>query len=282
MYERAYVYPNTDGSFGYRIDSKTDLTSRSVIEKVYTAKVKKTEVSAIPVKTLTVAPTPTAISTTVETTTVTTTTTIYPAPKIKNVEPSSGKTGTTVSVTIDGQNFVSGANVTMRKTGETSIPATDVSVTSTVITCKFVIPAGASIGNWEMVVTNPDKQYHLFQNAILVQEGTATVTTTTTPYSAASGLVKITQVNDPRLVTGGNEEPKTVSILGTNLTAASNMKLTGPTTITSTNYACSSSTAAIGYFTIPSGNLGTYYVNVVDSSGNILATSTTTLEITNT
>jgi hypothetical protein len=92
-------------------------------------------------------------------------------------------------------------------------------------------------------------------------------------------MVKITQIQDTLIVTGGTEGYKTVSILGNNVTAASSMKLTGPTTITATTYTSSSSSLATGYFTIPAGNVGTYYVNLVDSSGNILATSTSTLTI---
>ena len=282
MYERAYVYPNTDGSFGYRIDSKTDLTSRSVIEKVYTAKVKTTDVSAIPIKTLTVAPTPTAVSTTAspsETSTVTTTTTTYPAPRVKGISPDKALSGTTVSITnLEGQNFRTGAKVALKKSG-TTINATDVSFGSAVLlTCKFALPAGSTAGYWDIVVTNPDGQYHLYQNGFLVQEGTATATTTTT-YAASSGLVKITQVQDPLLVTGGAGGYKTVSILGTNLTVGSSMKLTGPTTITSTTYTSGSSTTATGYFDIPAGAVGAYYVNVADASGTILATSASTLTI---
>jgi len=283
MYERAYVYPNPDGSFGYRIDSKTDLTGRSVIEKVYTTKVKSTTVSAIPIRTLTIAPTATILSASTtastDTTTVTTTATTALAPRVKGISPDKGLTGTTVTITnLDGQNFVSGAKVSLLKAG-TKINATDVSFGSSILlTCKFAIPADATTGYWDVVVTNPDGQSHQYQNGFLVQQGTATMTTTTT-YTASSGLVKITQVQDPLLVTGGGEAYKTVSILGTNLTAASGMKLTGPNTITASTYTSSSSTTAIGYFMIPAGNLGAYYVNVVDSSGNILATSTSTLTV---
>jgi hypothetical protein len=36
MYTRALVYPNSDGSWGYRMDSTTESVSRATIEKVYT------------------------------------------------------------------------------------------------------------------------------------------------------------------------------------------------------------------------------------------------------
>src|SRR5512145_3496045 len=38
-YERAYIYPNPDGSWGYRMDDKTTIVSRANIEKVYTQKI---------------------------------------------------------------------------------------------------------------------------------------------------------------------------------------------------------------------------------------------------
>lgn len=285
MYERAYVYPESDGSYGYRVDTRTDLISRSVIEKVYTTKIKTTEVSAIPIRTSTPEPTTVVLSTTatpVVTSTVTTgatTAATFLAPRIKNIDPDKGKTGTTVSITnLQGENFRSGAKVTLKKAGSV-INATEVSFGSSILlTCKVPIPSGADIGYWDIVVTNPDGQYHQYQNGFLVQEGTATPTATTTT-TASSGLVTITQIQDTLLVTGGAEGFKTVGILGTNLTAASGMKLTGSSTITASTYATSSPTMATGYFTIPAGNIGTYYVNVIDSAGNILATSTGTLTI---
>jgi hypothetical protein len=278
-YERAYVYPNSDGSLGYRLDSKTDLIERSMIERTYSEKIRTVAVASIPVgSTTTVATTVITTTTTKGSTVTTTTTTKGYAPKITGVEPDKGKTGETVSITeLTGQNFLSGANVTLKK-GSSQIHATDVVVTPTLITCKFAIPADASLEWWDMIVKNSDGQYDTFQNAFLVQQGTATTTTTTTTSSAATSLVTITSILDSVLTTGNGEAYKEVTILGTNLTAAKGMKLSGPMTITA-NTISAETYKAKGYFNIPAASVGVYTVSVMDSSGTVLATSSGTLTI---
>lgn len=283
MYERAYIYPNSDGSFGYRLDSKTDPISRSVVEKVYTVKIRTIEVSAVPIGTAAVttsaaAGAATVTTATTTTTTATPTTTTGPAPRIKGVEPDKGKTGTTVSITnLDGENFRSGANVAMKKYGETMINATNVVVTSNLITCKFVIPSGTETGYWDVVVTNTDGTSHLYQNGFLIQEGEGTTTTTTTGVPDTD--VTITSLLDSVVVTGGTQVYQPMRILGTNLSAAQNMKFTrSGSEITGTAYSASSSSAQ-AFFTIPGDASGTYSVSVVDSGGNVLATLTDALTI---
>ncbi|MCK9581399.1 MAG: hypothetical protein M0Q92_13255 [Methanoregula sp.] len=281
MYERAYIYPNADGSWGYRLDTKTDTIDRSVIEKVYTEKIRTVEVSAVPIGIPSAATTTTVSRTTIATTattsaTATTTTSALPAPRIDDITPAKGTAGTTVTISeLSGKNFVSGANVSLKKSS-TTIVATNVDVdSSSVITCKFVIPAGTDSGYWDVIVTNPDKKYDTYETSFYIIKSDVSATTTT----SSTSMVTISSIQDPILVTGGGEGYKSVSILGTNLSVASNMKLTGSSTIVATSYAPSTSTSAIGYFTIPAGNVGTYYVSLVDSSGTVLATSTGTLTI---
>ena len=50
MYERALIYPNADGSWGYRMNSNTVESSRTVIDRDYT-KITNKAVSSIPVQT---------------------------------------------------------------------------------------------------------------------------------------------------------------------------------------------------------------------------------------
>ena len=50
-YERALIYQSADGSWGYRKDSQTETTSRSVFETVYTAKIGAIVPSSVPVVT---------------------------------------------------------------------------------------------------------------------------------------------------------------------------------------------------------------------------------------
>jgi len=283
-YERAYIYPNSDGSWGYRLDSKTEKISRSTIEKVYTQKLGTKTVSAVPIGTPTTIATPTPVYTTSTTsataTTTATQTTSTTAPHVKSVDPDTGKTGTTVSITsLKGTDFQSGATVSFVK-GNTIINATAVSFTSSsLMSCSFVIPSDATTGMWDVKVTNPDGQFHQFQNGFTVTQGTtstSTVKTTSTTTTATS--VTITQIQDTVLVTGGTEGVKDVTVLGTNLSVASKMQLVGGSTINSNAFTCDSSTRCKGIFTIPAGVVGTFYVKVADSSG-VLAQSSGTLTI---
>jgi hypothetical protein len=287
-YTRAYIYPNADGSWGYRLDDKTLSLGRTTLEKMYTKKVGTIAVSSVPVGTPTTRATvaPTAVTTTAgsgstSATTATTTTTTYP-PRVKSIDPDKGTAGTTVTITtLAGQYFVAGANVSLKK-ADTTIAATDVNVQSpSLISCKIAIPAGASGGYWDVVVTNPDKQYHQYQNGFFVVASTITSTTTTTGVPT-TGLVTISQVLDTLFVTGGLQSSQVVHIMGTNLTAGSNMKLSsGSTSILSTGFSNPSATTAQGVFLLPAGTIGNFNVIVIDSSGNALATSTATIEIRN-
>jgi hypothetical protein len=254
-----------------------------MFEKVNTVKVTSVEVSRVTIGQPVVATpeityTPaTTRTTSASTTTTVTTTTSYP-PRIKNIDPDKGKTGTTVTLnSLDGEDFVNGATLSLTKAG-TTINATDVVFVSSIqLKGKFVIPADATTGYWDILVTNPDKQRHLYQNGFNILQGEASPSTTTTS-SGSSAKVTITQIQDTLLVTGGAASYKEVNILGTNLTAGANMQLTGPSTITSTAFT-SGSTTAKGFFNIPYGAVGSFYVTVVDSSGKVLATSPNTLTI---
>jgi len=82
------------------------------------------------------------------------------APTLSGITPSSGVTGTSVSITnLAGTNFsVTGTTLVQLKMGTTTIAATSVNaISSTQITCTFSL-AGAATGAWDVVVTNPDGQ----------------------------------------------------------------------------------------------------------------------------
>ena len=80
-------------------------------------------------------------------------------PTITSISPNSGESGGSVVITITGTNFLtSPAPPTVRLTlgGASSISPTFVTtVTATTITCMFNL-GGAAVGNWNVVVTNPD------------------------------------------------------------------------------------------------------------------------------
>jgi hypothetical protein len=163
QYQWAAIYQNADGSWGYRTDTATETRGRNVVDKVYSKKLSSVSLSSVPVRT------PTTVSTTaIQTTTATTspTPTGAPAPTIKKTNPDSGISGTTVSsVEITGTYFQTGALVKLTRTGSPAIDGTSVNVVSpTTMTCTFIIPANATSGSWNVMVTNPDGQSYTFRD----------------------------------------------------------------------------------------------------------------------
>lgn len=279
-YERAYIYPNSDGSWGYRTDSSTLTISRVNLEKLYSQKLSNVVVSSIPTAAPTTIATIATTTATTSTTTAVTTATLAAPPKISSIDPDRGTAATTVSgFIVTGRNFVTGANVSLKK-GSTYIPATSINVkSSSEISCNIVIPAGTDGGNWDVVVTNLDKQSDAYETSFYIVESSVTATSTTSSSSSSSsGLVKIIQIQNTNIPNGGVDWYGQISILGTNLTAANNMRLVGTNTYTGTNYACGTGSAS-AFFSIPATSTGTYHITVVDSSGTILATSPDTVTV---
>ncbi len=102
-----------------------------------------------------------------------------PAPTITSVTPSSGTRGTTVNVTnLAGTGFYGTPTVKLKRTGSSDITATNVAVvSSSKITCRFNIPAGAAPGAWNLFVANPDSQSTTKNNAFTVNEAETTYPT---------------------------------------------------------------------------------------------------------
>ncbi|MFA4860014.1 IPT/TIG domain-containing protein [Methanoregula sp.] len=284
-YERAYIYPNSDGTWGYRMDSKTEKISRSIIEKVYTQKVGTKSVSAIPISTPTAAVTATQVYTTKATTAAsattatTTTTSTAGLPKVISIEPDNGKTGTSVSITeLKGVNFVTGATVVLVKSGGTNITATSVSVSSAnLMTCTFSLPSDASVGYWDVLVTNPNGQYHQFKNGFNVRQGStsSTTTTTTTTTSASTTAPTISSIS-PTSVIGSDRHSITIS--GSNFRSGIMGKLTqSSTTITSVSDCLIESglTQMVCKFDIPTGTYGSWSLVVTNSDGSSVTAPTT-------
>lgn len=170
-YTRAYIYKNTNGTWGYRTNSDTETQTRSVLEKVYKVKITHVMVSSVP----TAAPTTvtTTDATTVITTVATATTTTGANPIIKNMDPDTGYAGDSVNTVITGANFVSGAMATLKHSGQTSINASSVSWGSaTQLTCTFNIPNNTVVGTWDIVVTNPNGLSGVYTNYFSVHSRT--------------------------------------------------------------------------------------------------------------
>ena len=141
-YERAWIYKNNDGSWGHFIDNRTDRSARKIVEKVYPVSVAHVTVSSIPVVTPTVA-------------TVVPTTLSGDGPAVTAISPKSGAKDATVTVTITGTNFQTGAVPKLVSPGYAPVTGSAVSVTSTSITCTFVL-SGLDKGSANIVVMNPD------------------------------------------------------------------------------------------------------------------------------
>jgi len=162
-YSRALIYKNTDGSWGYRENSRTEVSSRAVMEKVYTVKISHVTVSSVPTAApaaITTETTAAATRTTARTTTAAvaaTTTTSTAKPSIKAMDPEEGYAGGSVSTEITGSDFMSNLTATLRHSGEDSITATTVKyVSSSSVTCTFYLPNTTKVGAWDIVITNPN------------------------------------------------------------------------------------------------------------------------------
>jgi len=206
-YTRAFVYQNTDGTWGYRMNSDTTTSERASVEKMYPVKVTSVSVSAVTIKSSAVASATTA-STAAKTTTATvstTATTTAPKPTFKDMIPDEGKAGTTVSITdLVGSGFQSGASVQLTKSGSTSINATSVSLVSTShMTCAFAIPSDTPSGTWNIVITNPDGQSVTYSNYFTIHGSTSSGSTTATSTTVAGSSFTITSVTPSPLAVGG-------------------------------------------------------------------------------
>ncbi len=176
-YTRAFIYQNTDGTWGYRINANTETSPRTVMEKVYTIKITHVTVSSVPTAAPTTAtPVATTTATRRATTAATATTTTASAsrPAIKMMDPEEGEAGTIVSTEITGSDFISNLTARLSRSGETSITATTCTFSSSSsVTCTFDIPASAKVGAWDIVLTNPRGQSGEIANYFLVR-GNAT------------------------------------------------------------------------------------------------------------
>jgi len=262
-YERALAYEKSDGSW-YRKDDRTEVVGRSVIERIYPAKVAHVvSLGEVPVVTLTAA-------TTVPTVTVTTTTTTsYPAPTVSSITPNTGLAGTTVTITsISGTNFRPGATVMLvNETSTSTISGTSVTAQSASnITCLFSIPSGAIAGTWNVTVTNYDGQVGALANAFTIMNTTTTTTTTTTATTAPPSPT-VSGISPSSAITG--MQVNITNLAGANLLNVTSVKLTksGQSDITATNVSIVSSSQMTGTINLAGAASGQWNVIVSNSAG---------------
>jgi len=115
---------------------------------------------------------------------------------VSGITPSSGVVGSTVvPVSIGGNGFVSGATVRLNKTGDPDIIASGVNVgSSNLITCSISLPAGATPGLWNVVVTNADGQTGMLPGGFRIRTPTPTVTAITPNTQVRGWTVSITNL----------------------------------------------------------------------------------------
>jgi hypothetical protein len=268
-YQRALIYPNADGSWGYRTNSNSDTVTRTVMEKTNTEKITNKPPSSIVIRRpTTVATTMTTITTSATgnttSTTTTPTTNVTGKPTFKKIIPDEGNAGSTITITsLTGTNFKSGAIVQLTKEDSPNITATNVEVQSpTLMTCTFAIPVNITAGSWDVVITNPDGQFVKYSYIFLLH---STVDTSTTTQSDTEGITSVS----PTFTVGNNVE---MLITGSGFQSGNiNVKLTKSsgsiTLITSRNVAWHSSTQLTAYFTIPKGSKGIWTVVVTNPDG---------------
>jgi hypothetical protein len=168
-------------------------------------------------------------------------------PTLSSVSPSTGSQGSPVSVTLSGTGFAAPLTINISGSGVT---ASNVSVlSSTQITATFNITAGAATGLRNVSVT------------------TAAGTSGTAPFTvnAASGLPTLTSVTPSGGVQGSQVN---VTLLGTNFTTASQVRLQGGG-LTQTNIVVVSSTQITATYNVSSGALtGPHNTWVVTGAGS--------------
>jgi hypothetical protein len=270
-YERALIYQNSDGSWGYRADSRTENASRSIMETVYTQKVATITPASVPIRTPAVpSATATLSVTTSAAATATVTATATPVqslgkPSIKRIIPDKGDAGTSVSVTdLAGNNFAEGAVVKLVRSGSADIVATNVRVLApTSIMCTLPLPSDALAGTWDLVITNPDGQSATFTNLFSVHTTATTATTT----AVGAGTIPITGI-DPPFGIAHNEIPYT--ILGSKFQTGAKVKLHNsnkPADIIGTSIVVQSATRIQCFFDIPANSLGNWDIIVTNPDG---------------
>jgi hypothetical protein len=178
MYTRAFVYKNADGSWGHRVDIRNETVPRSLVEKVYPAKITHVALTSVPIVATTI---PTAVPTTYS----------GPAPSIDKISPTSGGTDTTITMTISGSNFQSGATAKLLRGGNPVINGAAVSAISNTVTATFNLQS-AEAGHYNVIVINPDGQTDTLIGGFTVGEAAPIITGVYPNTGAINGTVALT------------------------------------------------------------------------------------------
>jgi len=174
------------------------------------------------------------------------------APAVSGITPPDATRGTTVSITnLAGTGFLSGATVRLNRTDSTAIPATSVvMVSATQITCDFNLPAGSTVGMWDVIVTNPDMQSGALEDGFTIL--------------AAGPAVTAISPNSSLQTT-----PVSVSVAGSGFQSGAGLALkrTGFSDIPATGVVFGSSNLITGSFNLMTATPGFWDVVVTNTDG---------------
>jgi len=170
----------------------------------------------------------------------------FQPPTLTTITPNSGVQGTTVAVTLTGTNFTPGSNVTISGTGINQFGAT---FSATSITTNFVIAANATIGARAVTVATAGGVTVPLTFTVVAKPPTPTLSS----ISPNSG-------------TRGNTV--TVTLTGTNLSAAGLAVNLSGAGVTATNVTYVSATKVTASFVVdPAASLGGRNVTVTTAGG---------------
>jgi|GEM_PF-546432 len=154
-----------------------------------------------------------------------------PAPTVSSITPNSGISGSTVSITdLAGTNFYGAPTILLKKTGQTDINGSSVTVESAIkATCDFDL-TGAVGGDWDVYYQNPDGQNATLADGFHVNYPAAPAVTSIAPNNGTNdGTVSITDLAGSGFRTGaGVKLTKTghSDIVATNVIVVSDMQIT--------------------------------------------------------
>ena len=171
-----------------------------------------------------------------------------PPPTLTAVAPNTGVQGSTVSVTLLGAHFVSGAGTTTVSVAGSGVTVGPVTVVSgSQLTADFQIAAGATLGDHAVSVTTSGGTSTSQPFAVTALPPTLTAIA---PDSGAQGATVPVTLTGSGFVSGGS----TIIVSGSGVTA-SNMTVTSPTTITAS------------FVITPGAQLGAHDVTVTTAAG---------------
>ena len=184
------------------------------------------------------------------------------APTVTGITPSSGTQGSSVSISnLVGTNFRTGATVKLTRSGSSDIAGTSVSVvSSTQITCNFTL-VGATVGNWNVVVTNTDDvQSGSLSNGFTVTGNAPTLASITPSSGPTSGGTAVTIVGT-NFVSGGSfgvkiggaSAPSVTWVNSTHITAVTPAGTAGTQNVVITNNDGQTATGTYTYFAVYQG-----------------------------